>query len=558
LRTDSRDPLTETLPIGPLQEGIWLFWQLNPTSPAYGMPEIFHFDGDFDLEAAQLALDGLIRRHEALRTTFHETGSGVVQIIDRDPEPVPIEVVDLRGLPPAERVDRRDSTLAAAANRPFDLTAEPPIRLTAVRVSDSQTSLVAVAHHIACDGLSMSVLLDELGELYRSARRGTPPGLGPVPPGHGTFVKEQLAALDDDRLDEESAYWRERLAGVTGSALPGAQSAATRAPGEYATCTVSTALDQGSIETLSALARRARSTPFAILLGAMDVMIAAATGEGEVVLATATSGRTPRFARTVGVLANVVVTRSQIDLARTFTATLGDVTLDLMDAIDHQDLPFSRVVAELHDAGFRAGIDLVRTEFSAGGTGDLDLGEGSLSGVVARTVEGPFELAVNCHIEPSVVALDWEFALRRYPREVADGYCAAYQEVLAALLRRPDAPMASLGLTEILGRVDLAPGRDAASPDATARPEEKPDPPPDVELTPVEEAVAAIWSEVMGVPVRSPDDHFFDLGGHSLLAIQAVALVRRRVSPVVSVRLLFDHPQLGEFASRLEVAPGGG
>lgn len=546
------DAMTDTLPIGPLQEGIWLFWRLNPSSPAYSMPEIFRFDGDFDVKAAEFAFNEVIRRHEALRTTFHETDSGVVQVIDRDPEPVSANVVDLRGLPAAVRSERLQSALEAASNEPFDLSAEPAIRLTAIQVSESRTTLVLIAHHIVCDGLSMTVVLDEFGELYRSARRGTPPDLGPIPPGYSTFAKGQLAALANGTLREESAYWRERLAGVTGSALPGVDHTATRAPGALDTCMVSLTLDDELTEALSEHARRARSTPFAILLCAMNVMIAAVTGDGDQALGMATSGRTPEFARTVGMLANMIVVRSQIDLSHTFAATLEEVSLDLMDAIDHQDLPFSRMVAGLHATGPQPGADVVRMLFSAGATGGLKLGEGRLSEVVARTAEGPFDLVVDCDISPSGIALDWEYALRTYSHEVAQGYCAAYQEVLAALLHQPDAPIDSLGLTEILARVAPLPRGDAPT-SAAVPPVAEPDRSTDAGLTAVEEAVAAIWSEVIGVPVESPHDDFFKLGGHSLLASQVVVSVRKRISHTASLRLLFDHPQLRDFVSCLDV-----
>lgn len=551
------DSLTDTLPIGPLQEGIWLFWRLNPTSPAYSMPEVFYFDGDFDAEAAEFAFNETIRRHEALRTTFHEADSGVVQVIDRDPEPVSVNVVDLRGLPAAVQTERLESVLDAEANLPFDLSAGPAIRLTAIPVSESRTALVLVAHHIVCDGTSMAIVLHEFGELYRSARRGTPPDLGPIAPGYGTFVKGQLAALTDGILKEESAYWRERLAGVTGSALPGADRAATRLPGALDTCVVSTTLDDGLAEAVSAYARRARSTPFSIMLCAMKVMIAAATGDGDVAVGTATSGRTPKFAGTVGMLANMVVTRSRIDISRTFAAMLEEVSLDLMDAIDHQDLPFSRMVADLHDDGLQRGADVVRTMFAAGASGGLTLGEGRLSEVAARTVEGPFDLVAICYVAPSGIALDWEYALRTYSREAARGYCAAYLEILAALLHQPDAAMDSLGLTEILARVAPSPRSDAPSPGAMS-PVAEPDEPADGPLTSVEAAVAAIWSEVLGVSVDTPRDDFFRLGGHSMLASQTVALVRKRVSRTASLRLLFDHPQLRDFSSRLDVGADAG
>jgi hypothetical protein len=180
---------------------------------------------------------------------------------------------------------------------------------------------------------------------------------------------------------------------------------------------------------------------------------------------------------------------------------------------------------------------------------------------VARTEQGPFDLRVACEITPSEIALDWEYALRAYSDEVAQGYCAAYQEILAALLHQPDVPMASLGLTEILARVPGLPPGNATNPGHVS-PAAQPDRPadgghsedaPEPGLTAVEEAVAAIWSEEIGVPVESPYDDFFELGGHSLMAGAIIASVRQRISKTATLRLLFDHPQLRDFASRLDV-----
>lgn len=449
----STDALARTFPLGPLQEQIWRFWRQNPQSSGYIMPEVYFFDGDFDVEAAELALTETARRHESLRTTFHEADSGVVQLVSRDPAHVPVEVLDLRGMAASEQAERLESAVSAAANLPFDLSAQPAIRLTAILLSESRTGLVMAVHQIVCDGASIVTVLDDFGELYRAARRGTPPNLPPISPGYGTFVTEQLAALADGAFSDDSAYWAEWLAGSTGSRLPGDSHGVTGDPATLNTYALPTTLDTKLAEAVRAYARGARTTPFSVLLCAMSVMIAAATGDGDVSVGTATSSRTPRFARTVGMLTNMVVARSRIDLSGTFAAALEEVSLNLLDAIDHQDLPFSQVVNDLSVAGSQGGTDLIRTTFSAGTVGGLKLGEGSLSERVIRSSQGPFDLAVVCEITASGIALDWEYALRTYSRELARDYCGAYQEILATLLEVPDAAMSSLGLTEMVARV---------------------------------------------------------------------------------------------------------
>ena len=203
---------------------------------------------------------------------------------------------------------------------------------------------------------------------------------------------------------------------------------------------------------VQAFARRTGATPFAVLLCAMDVMIAAATGDGDVAIGTVTSVRTPRFARTVGMLTNLVVQRSRIDLSRSYADVLGDVFLDLMDSLDYQDLPFTQAVDGLREAGGALGGALIRTMFYAGAVGGLTLDEGSVSDVVTSPAEGLYDLSAVCEITPDHIAVDWKFALCTYSQEAAQGYCAAYQEILAMLLDRPEAAMDSLGLTGIAAR----------------------------------------------------------------------------------------------------------
>ncbi|HTJ69393.1 MAG TPA: condensation domain-containing protein [Actinospica sp.] len=440
-------PLTGRSAIGPLQEDMWLFWSRHRASSVYTMPEVFHYDGAFDVAAAQFALDATVRRHEALRTVFRETDTGVVPVI-QDPDSVPVEVLDLRDSTEEARPDLLRAAIDTVSARPFDLTAGPPIRLAAIPVSAERTWLVLVVHQIACDGESMVVVLEEFGELYRSARRGTAPDLGPDAPGYGVFVREQLTALADGGLEEEAKFWRERLAGMSGSVLPGTDQAAERNSAVSGTTMLPTTLPNELSDAVRAFARRASVTPFGVLLCAMDVMIAAATGDGDVTLGTMTSVRPPRFARTVGMLTNMVVQRSRIDLSRSFADVLGDVSLDLMDSIDYQELPFTRAVAGLREPG----DGLIRTTFSAGAVGGLTLDGGSVSDVVTAAADGLYDLAAVCEITPAHIAVDWKFARCTYSPEAAHGYCAAYQEILAAALDRPEAAMDSLGLSGIAAR----------------------------------------------------------------------------------------------------------
>ncbi|APU13117.1 MULTISPECIES: condensation domain-containing protein [Actinoalloteichus] len=546
------DRTTDTLPIGPLQEGLWVFWQLNPASAAYNLPETLHVEGEFDLDAIRFAFDETVRRHEALRTTFHETESGVVQVVSSDPGPLPVTVTDLRDVPAAEHADRLAATLYDEANAPFDLAADLPIRLAVIRVAEERTSLLITTHHIACDGPSLSRVLEDFEAFHQAARRGTLPDLPPAPPGYTELVRQQLAALAGQGLRDELDYWRDRLAGARGSVLPG-DGGSRSTEGTHRTSSVSTVLQPELAAEVLDYARRSRATPFTVLLCTMQIMIAHASKDREVVLGTATEGRSRRFVDTVGMLVNTLVIKSTIDTSASFAAVLEAVSLDVMDALDYQDLPYSRAIAELDGSGRGSGDDLIKTMFTAGAKGGSAARSERESGVPAYRVEGPFDVITWTYIEGSVVVLDWEFALRSYSRETAAGYRDAYQEILAALVRDPEAPIDSLGLTDVLTRFvpDASPTTVAGSAESVASDAGTADGADDTTLSPVETAVAAIWAEFLEVPVESPFDDFFQLGGHSMVASRVVAVVRRKVAPV-TMRKLFDHPRLRDFCALLD------
>ncbi|MDE0775689.1 MAG: condensation domain-containing protein [Nocardioides sp.] len=448
------DAAPRTFPLGPLQQPMWRFWSAHRESSAYVMPEAYFFGGDLDLEAATYALDETVRRHESLRTTFRDLQREVVQVVSPVPSSSPIEVLDLRDVPAAELADQLEVVLDAVANTGFDLTAGPVIRLTALRLPEHRTALVMAVHQIVCDGASIAIVLDEFGSLYRSVRQRTSPGLTPAPPGYGAFVAEQLADLADAGFGEDLAYWAERLAGASGSVLPGDGGEEPAAATSLDTYAEFTTLELGLSDRTWSFARQAGSTPFSVLFTTMLVMVVAAADRttGDVCIGTTTSSRTPRFGGTVGMLSNVVVPRSLIDLSTSFAEALGEVSLQLLDAIDFQHVPFGHVVDAVTSDAAELAPELVRTMFSAGAVGALTLGESDLSERLIRTSQGPFDTTVVCEITPSGIALDWQFALRAYSRELAHGYCAAYPDLLAALLANPDTAMDSLDLTDILPR----------------------------------------------------------------------------------------------------------
>lgn len=174
-----------TAPVSGLQRGLWFLDRWNARDTTYTTPWTYEVTGPLDLPLLQRALDGIVARHEALRTTFALHPDGPRQHVHRALA-VPLTVTDLRALPEPERGDQAERLLTERAARPFDLTTGPLLRAEAFRLADDRTTLLFVVHHIVWDGWSAELFERELAELHAAASENRPPSSPRSPPSTPT------------------------------------------------------------------------------------------------------------------------------------------------------------------------------------------------------------------------------------------------------------------------------------------------------------------------------------------------------------------------------------
>ncbi|HEX7978689.1 MAG TPA: condensation domain-containing protein, partial [Gemmatimonadaceae bacterium] len=167
-------------PLTAAQELLWTLDQAMPGLPAYNVPRLLRIEGPLDVAALQRALDGLVLRHEALRTRFVATLEGPRQLADAGTA-VPLDTVDVRALPDAGRTMASDRAIAAAARVAFDLAHDVLLRATLVREADERWRLLLLTHHIVSDEASRGIMLRELSTLYAAALEGRAATLPPLP-----------------------------------------------------------------------------------------------------------------------------------------------------------------------------------------------------------------------------------------------------------------------------------------------------------------------------------------------------------------------------------------
>jgi amino acid adenylation domain-containing protein len=336
-------------PLSFAQQRLWFLDWLQPGSPWYNIPSALHLEGRLDRTALAWSLAEIVRRHEALRTTFQQTVGELVQVIVPPAGDLLCEV-DLGGLPSADREAALAERLAAEARRPFDLACGLLLRTTLFRLDDEKHVLVLVVHHIAFDGWSMGVFARELTALYTAAISGRPSPLSALPCQYADFAVWQREWLQGAVLDHLLDGWRSRLTGA-----PAALDLPTDRPRppvqSYRGGLLRFRLERSTLQAARVLSRRAAGSLFMTLLAAGAALFQRLCGQDDMVIGSPVAGRTRReLENLIGVFVNTLPLRVDLTGDPTFGALLARARETALDAYTLQDLPFEKLVDALQPA----------------------------------------------------------------------------------------------------------------------------------------------------------------------------------------------------------------
>ncbi len=350
-------PRTGALPASFAQERLWFLDRLEPGGALYNVAAALRLAGRLDVAALARALTAVVRRHEALRTTFAAIDGRPIQVIHpAAAAAVEVPVVDLDGLAEPRREAALRRLAHEEAGRPFDLARGPLLRAAFVRTrremdresGNGAGALLVTMHHVVSDGWSVGVLVRELGALYRPVPRPVPgpPALPPLPVQYADFAVWQRGWLAGELLETELAWWRERLAGLPPELPLPADRPRPPAP-RHRGLAVSAPL-AGSLAPLAALARRHEATLFMVLLAAFQVLLARFCGEEDVPVGTPIANRGRAGTEgLIGLFVNTLVLRGDLSGEPPLAAFLERVRDGALAAYAHQDLPFEKLVEAL-------------------------------------------------------------------------------------------------------------------------------------------------------------------------------------------------------------------
>ncbi|GAA3465213.1 non-ribosomal peptide synthetase [Saccharothrix longispora] len=362
-----RIPRTGPLPVSTGQRRLWLLDRMQPRAREWVSPLFLRVPGDTPDELVRAALDGLLARHESLRTRFTTDRGEPVQVVD------PPTTADLRVL--GTTADGLATVLDGELDRGIDIERGPLVRsvLTANDAAGDRV-LVVLMHHIVCDGWSSAVLERDFTELLAAARAGRAPDLPDLPVQYADYAVWQRERAEGPAVEEELRHWRTVLDGASPLVLhtDKARPEVRDGRGSMVPFTVSALV----AEALDELGRELGATSFMTLLSGFTTLLARYTGQWDVVIGTPVSGRDrAEVEDVVGFFLNSVVLRCRLDGRSSFRDTLAGVRDTCRDALAHQGLPFELLVADLAPERDLSRTPLYQVAF--------DLHDGRLTGSAA-------------------------------------------------------------------------------------------------------------------------------------------------------------------------------
>ncbi|WP_122602813.1 non-ribosomal peptide synthetase, partial [Pseudomonas viridiflava] len=420
----------QPMPLSFAQQRLWFLAQMDGGNEAYNIPMALSLEGALDVTALTRALARIVERHETLRSRFVASGDSAQVLFVPTPADARLLVEDIRHAPLS-----LDACLRAEAVAPFDLAHGPLIRARLLQVADERHVLLLTVHHIVADGWSMGVLTQELLALYPAFCQEQPDPLPPLAIQYADYAVWQRRWLTGERLQHQAAYWRQVLEGApTLLTLP--TDRPRPAQQDFAGASLALQLDTRLAADLRKLAQRQGVTLYMALMAAWAMTLTRLSGQAEVVIGSPVAGRgRTELEDLVGLFVNTLAVRIDTSGSPSGEALLAQVKARVLEAQDHQDLPFEQVVEVVRPTRSLAHAPLFQTTLNwmPGKHVAVPLG-----GLVVAPVEqisqvSKFDLSLNLSEQGETLVGSLDYATALFDEATAQRYLNYFVQILETL-----------------------------------------------------------------------------------------------------------------------------
>jgi natural product biosynthesis luciferase-like monooxygenase protein/amino acid adenylation domain-containing protein len=433
----SEAPAVEELPLSEPHRALWIACSRSPeASQAYNEPIALRLHGLFDAAAMRSALQGVVDRHGALRSTFSRDGTR--QRISSSLA-VEIPITDLSGLDDREREREALAWLARQAAEPFDLELGPLIRCAVARLGGGDHYLSLTVHHLVIDGHSGGVMLRDLCALYAAGRRNEPAPLGKAA-SLREYVHREDAELRGVELAKAEAYWAEMLS----DAPPRLELPSDHSPSRalsYSGALRDRLLDPAQIASLRSFGAARGVTLFALLLSAYGILLHRLSGENEFVVGV--PSRDPGAGAVVGYFIHLLPVRLKMVRGESFYELALRVRRMLIEGQEHRGFPIGRFMEKLRSAD-DPGRSFITATFNVDRIGDppplIDL-----ETELVRVFQGAsrFEMHFN-FLEGNAPGIECAYRSHLFDAVTIDRWLRLFAGLLAAVAATPESRVEEL------------------------------------------------------------------------------------------------------------------
>ncbi|MEN9867792.1 MAG: hypothetical protein RL748_3382, partial [Pseudomonadota bacterium] len=430
----------ERPPLSFAQQRLWLLDKIDGGSTHYNMPDGMLLRGQLQVDSLRKAVAAIVQRHESLRTSFAADEQGQpYQVIASPPEQVDVPFVDLSGLPEPERSAQLAALVDEEARRSFDLSCDLMLRTRLLKLAADEHVFLMTMHHIAADGWSMAILVNEFSALYRSFVLHQLPSLPALPIQYADYAQWQRNWLQGEVLNRQFSYWLDKLGDapvVHNLPLDFERPKVQTFNGEIWRGTV----DSASSVALDAYCQAQGATLFMGLHAIFSVLLARYSNETDIVIGSPIANREQaEVAPLIGFFINTLVLRNDLSGQPDFASVLAQSKRMLLDAYAHQQVPFEQIVERLqverslrHSPLFQVMLVLQNNE-----SGTLSLPDLTLEPVRQGTSVAKFDLTLSVVETKQGLWLSWEYNRDLFAASTIEKMSAHFCQLLQAMLARP-------------------------------------------------------------------------------------------------------------------------
>jgi len=430
------------------QNRLWFIEHLEQGTTLYNMPMGFRLKGALNIDALNFALNSIVLRHESLRTVFKQNESGELYQVIQSHQETELTLLDVSDLSGKSQATKVDELILEEARRGFDLSLDLMLRSSLLKLSATEHVLRITMHHIASDGWSIGIFVNELQQYYTRYLEGNTTALAPLPIQYADYAHWQRQWLQGSVLEEQVDYWRKQLTGlpvVHNLPLDRARPAQQRFVGGVHRHRLSRVSSEG----LMRLCQSQGATLFMGLHAAFSILLSRYSGERDIVMGSPIANREQvEVESLIGFFINTLVLRSDLSGTPSFIDLLTQSKSMALDAYAHQQVPFEQLVEVLqperslsHTPLFQILLVLQNNEFK-----ELVLTNLSVNPVMFEETGAKFDMTLNIVETDAGLMFNWEYNIDLFDASSIARMAQHFEVLLHGLIATPERDVFSLAL----------------------------------------------------------------------------------------------------------------